>query len=123
MKVLEGLGKAGQDARTCAGPGCNEPLEGKQARYCSEKCRKAVYRARVQAERQPSEHQKSATTSRRRNRPDPLQVEAAAEEYARALAAEAERSLRRDPSRWSWRRTTEVPDDRHRIGQRQGAKP
>jgi hypothetical protein len=110
-------------AATCAGPGCDPALKGQQARYCGERCRKSAYRARGRVERQPSDHQKAATTSRRHSRPDPEQVAAETDAHASALAAEAERSLRRDPSRWSWRRTTEVPDHRHRIGQDQGAKP
>jgi hypothetical protein len=36
-----------------------------------------------------------------------------AQEYAADLASETERSLRRDPKRWKWQRTAEVPDSRH----------
>lgn len=41
-------------------------------------------------------------------------------EYARALAAEAERSLRRDPGRWPWRNSRTTPDNR-RLRQGRGA--
>jgi len=36
----------------------------------------------------------------------------AGEEYLAALERETEVSLRRDPSRWKWRRTNEVPKHR-----------
>jgi hypothetical protein len=35
-----------------------------------------------------------------------------AQEYAADLARETERSLRRDPERWTQRRTNEIPKDR-----------
>jgi hypothetical protein len=35
-----------------------------------------------------------------------------AQEYAADLASETERSLRRDPKRWKWQRTVEVPKNR-----------
>jgi hypothetical protein len=35
-----------------------------------------------------------------------------AAEYARALARETEVSLRRDPSRWKWQRSNELPKNR-----------
>ncbi len=92
-------------------------------RFCSERCRKSAYRGRMRAERKPSERRKAATTSRRRSRPDPERVAAGNRRVRACVAAEAERSLRRDPSRWSRRRTTEVPDHGNRIGQDQGAKP
>jgi len=34
------------------------------------------------------------------------------QEYAADLARETERSLRRDPERWTQRRTNEIPTDR-----------
>jgi hypothetical protein len=37
-----------------------------------------------------------------------------ADQYARDLATEAERSLAQDPSRWPWRTSSEVPDNRGR---------
>jgi hypothetical protein len=40
-----------------------------------------------------------------------------AEQYARALAAEAERSLAKDPERWHHKRTSEVS---RRPGERRG---
>lgn len=97
---------------TCAGPGCQAPLTGQQARFCSERCRKAAHRDRGRAERQAPERQKAATPSRR-SRPNPERVTTDAEEYARALAAEAERSLRQDPSRWRWVRAADP--DHHRT--------
>jgi hypothetical protein len=36
-----------------------------------------------------------------------------AEEYAADLASETERSLRRDPSRWKWRKSNELPKYRN----------
>jgi len=36
----------------------------------------------------------------------------AGKEYLAALEQETEASLRRDPSRWRWRRTNDVPKDR-----------
>jgi hypothetical protein len=36
----------------------------------------------------------------------------AGEEYWAALERETEASLRRDPSRWKWRRTNELPTNR-----------
>jgi hypothetical protein len=36
----------------------------------------------------------------------------AAAEYARALHEETLRSLKRDPSRWKWRRSNELPKNR-----------
>jgi hypothetical protein len=41
-----------------------------------------------------------------------------ADQYARDLATEAERSLAQDPGRWPWRTSREVPDNRHRQGRR-----
>ena len=35
-------------------------------------------------------------------------------EYLRDLERETAASLRRDPSRWAWRRTAETPDNRRR---------
>jgi hypothetical protein len=98
-------------AATCAGPGCTTLLEGGPAgrRYCGARCRKAAYRDRVRATRPAP-----ARTPRTRRQP-PEHLEAAAEELARDLEREAERSLARDPGRWKWRRSSEVPDHYRRI--------
>lgn len=63
-------------------------------------------------------------TSRRRPRSDPAQVEADAEEYARALEREAERDLARDPERKRYARAAD-PDEHRRTARRQlwRAKP
>ncbi len=104
MTTLEA--KAGQDARTCAGPDCDVPLKGQQARYCGERCRKAAYRDRVRATRPAPAH-----TARTKRRP-PERQEAALDAFRRALEAEAERSLRSDPDRW--RHAQAADPDHHR---------
>jgi len=102
--------KAGQDTRACAGPGCQQALKGQQARFCSERCRKAAHRDRQRATR--------PAPARSRGAAQAAQRQAEADEYARDLAAEAASSLRRDPERWKWRRSNETPDRRHLKGRR-----
>jgi hypothetical protein len=57
---------------------------------------------------------RSGTRGARQGQP-PERQEAAAAEFAAVLAAEAERSLERDPTRWPWQRTDAVTDNRRRI--------
>lgn len=83
--------------------------------YCGERCRKASFRDRVRATRPAPARSRGAAQAGQR--------QAEASEYARDLEREAARSLHRDPERWKWHRTNEVPDRRHRIGQRQEAAP
>ncbi len=95
---------------TCAGPDCGASLEGGPAsrRFCSTKCRKAAHRDRERATRP------AAAGAARTKRQPPEHRETAAAEYARDLERETAASLRRDPDRWAWRRTTETRDNRRR---------
>jgi hypothetical protein len=80
-------------------------------------CRKSAHRARMRASRP------APVRTARALRADPVHLAAEAAEYARSLAAEAERDLKRNPERQPWRRTTEIPDRRHRTGQDRRAEP
>jgi hypothetical protein len=124
---------------TCAGPSCGVSLEGRPAtaRYCGERCRKAAFRARARPSRpvpkrragasQPaagngatSETTTTTAAERRvlaslgRAGHDPRSPE----QYASALERETMVSLKQDPERWAWKRSSEVPDRRHLKGRR-----
>jgi hypothetical protein len=102
-------------ARACAGPGCDEVLDGRppSVRYCGPRCRKGAYRSRVQVERGDT-----PGSRRSRNRPDPEQAAADAEQFRRELEAEVERSLARDPERWHLAKMAD-PDQHRRRARRQ----
>jgi hypothetical protein len=106
---------------TCAGPDCEASLSGRPAttRFCSETCRKRAHRARMQAERQTA-----ATTGPRSSTPrvDPERVLAMLEAFRRALRSEAERSLKRDPSRWRWTSSADRDHPRATPGRTQGRR-
>lgn len=102
------LGRAGQDARICAAPGCDTALNGRQAHYCGERCRKAAHRERERA-RRPAPVRTART---RRQPPERQEVAAAIEQLARDLERETLISLRQDPGRWPTVQTTDLPRKR-----------